>query len=166
MARKAAVIRKREGKPQNSRVRKIFNEYGIFLIFVLLIIVLSIARPNFLRPQNIMNVLRQISINGLLSIGMTFVILTGGIDLSVGSMLAFGGVIAASLASDAMGGTITHPMVAAGAALLAGLVLGSMNGALVAKFRLPSFCGNSWHAEYGPRIYFYLHRWYAHSTNR
>lgn len=139
MARKAAVIRKREGKPQNSRVRKIFNEYGIFLIFVLLIIVLSIARPNFLRPQNIMNVLRQISINGLLSIGMTFVILTGGIDLSVGSMLAFGGVIAASLASDAMGGTITHPMVAAGVALLAGLVLGSMNGALIAKFRLPSF---------------------------
>lgn len=139
MTRKAAVIRKREGKPQNSRVRKIFNEYGIFLIFVLLIIVLSIARPNFLRPQNIMNVLRQISINGLLSIGMTFVILTGGIDLSVGSMLAFGGVIAASLASDAMGGTITHPMVAAGVALLAGLVLGSMNGALIAKFRLPSF---------------------------
>ena len=116
-----------------------FNDYGIFIVFILLVIVLSIAKPNFLRPQNIMNVLRQTSINGLLSIGMTFVILTGGIDLSVGSILAFGGVVAASFASDALGSTIHHPLVAAGVGLLAGIALGAVSGILVAKWKVPAF---------------------------
>ncbi len=136
------LIRKNNRGSINTRgntFSNIFSGYGIFFIFFLLVIILSIARPNFLRPQNIMNVLRQTSINGLLSIGMTFVILTGGIDLSVGSMLAFGGVVAASLASDAMGGTVHSPFLAAAVALLAGLALGSFNGFMVAKFKLPPF---------------------------
>jgi len=128
-----------ESSGKRKKLVSIFSDYGIFFVLLFLVILLSIARPNFLRPQNIMNVLRQISINGLLSIGMTFVILTGGIDLSVGSILAFGGVIAASLASDAMGGSVQSPYVAAMAALLAGLLLGSFNGLLVSKMRLPPF---------------------------
>lgn len=124
---------------KRKKIVNILSDYGIFFVLLLLVILLSIARPNFLRLQNIMNVLRQISINGLLSIGMTFVILTGGIDLSVGSMLAFGGVIAASLASDAMGGSVQSPYVAAMAALLMGLLLGSFNGLLVSEMKLPPF---------------------------
>ncbi|MFA7672091.1 MAG: ABC transporter permease, partial [Sphaerochaetaceae bacterium] len=116
-----------------------FSDYGILFVFLLLIIILSIVKPNFLRPRNIMNVLRQTSINGMLSIGMTFVILTGGIDLSVGSILAFGGVVAASFASDAMGLTIQPPLVAALVGLLAGVGLGAFNGILIAKWRVPAF---------------------------
>jgi putative xylitol transport system permease protein len=127
-------------KSQNKKkILTILSDYGIFFVFLFLVIVLAIAKPNFLRPQNIMNVLRQTSINGLLSIGMTFVILTGGIDLSVGSMLAFGGVVAASFASDAMGGSIQPPLMAAGIGLVAGLVLGAFNGVLIAKWRVPAF---------------------------
>lgn len=117
----------------------LLSEYGILLIFIILVIALSVSTPNFLRTRNILNVLRQTSINGLLSIGMTFVILTGGIDLSVGSVLAFAGVVSASFASDAVGGFVTHPMIAMGIGLLAGAGLGAVNGLFVAKWRMPAF---------------------------
>ena len=60
--------------------------------------VFAIAEPRFLTPLNLFNVLRQVSIYGLLAIGMTFVILTAGIDLSVGSLVAFAGLVAAAVA--------------------------------------------------------------------
>lgn len=118
---------------------RILSDYGIILAFLVLIIALSFASPYFLRTSNILNVLRQTSINALLSIGMTFVILTGGIDLSVGSVLAFGGIVSASLASDAMGGQVYPPLLAASAGLLGGILLGTINGMLVARWRMPAF---------------------------
>jgi len=126
-------------KDRKINIGQILSEYGIVLAFLALIIALSFASPYFLRTNNILNVLRQTSINALLSIGMTFVILTGGIDLSVGSVLAFGGIVAASLASDAAGGTIYHPLVAASAGILGGILLGAVNGIFVAKWRMPAF---------------------------
>lgn len=117
----------------------ILAEYGIIFAFILLVVALSFASPYFLRMNNILNVLRQASVNALLAIGMTFVILTGGIDLSVGSVLAFGGVVAASLASDAIYGPVVNPFMAAGAGLLGGLLLGSVNGLFVSKWRMPAF---------------------------
>lgn len=117
----------------------LLSEYGILFFFVVLVLLLSVASPNFLRTRNILNVLRQTSINGLLSIGMTFVILTGGIDLSVGSVLAFAGIVSASFASDAVGGFITPPLVAISAGLVAGAGLGAINGLFVAKWRMPAF---------------------------
>ena len=126
-------------KTRSINVKYLLSEYGIVLAFLILVLALSFASPYFLRMKNIMNVLRQTSINALLSLGMTFVILTGGIDLSVGSILAFGGIVAASLASDAMGGTIYPPLVAAGAGLIGGLGLGAVNGILVARWRMPAF---------------------------
>ena len=138
-----------EHKPENTSVTRpgarrlsptyILSEYGIMLAFLVLVVGLSFASPYFLRTNNILNVLRQASINALLSIGMTYVILTGGIDLSVGSGLAFGGIVAASLASDAMSGTVYHPLLAASAGLLGGVVLGAVNGLFVAKWRMPPF---------------------------
>ena len=59
-------------------------------------------QPNFLHPLNLMNVLRQVSISGLIAIGMTFVILTGGIDLSVGSLVALAGLVAAYVAKGGL----------------------------------------------------------------
>jgi putative xylitol transport system permease protein len=85
------------------KIGTVLLEYGIYVAFFLLCVILAFASPYFLLPKNLINVLRQISINGLLSIGMTFVILTGGIDLSVGSVLAFGGIVGASLVSPSMG---------------------------------------------------------------
>ena len=121
------------------RLAALLSEYGILLAFLVLVIALSFASPFFLRPSNILNVLRQTSINAILSIGMTFVILTSGIDLSVGSILAFSGIVAASFASEAMGGAVYHPLVAAAMGLIGGVVLGAINGVLVARWRMPAF---------------------------
>lgn len=117
----------------------LLSDYGIVAVFLLFCAVLSVVSPYFLTGQNIFNLLRQVSVNGLLSIGMTFVILTGGIDLSVGSVLAFGGVVAASLASSAFGGKV-HPLfISLGAALLAGTALGGFTGAVVSKWKVAPF---------------------------
>ncbi|MGO8077501.1 ABC transporter permease, partial [Rhizobium leguminosarum] len=66
----------------------LIQEYGIFLAFLILVVVLSFSNEFFLNGGNISNVLLQTSINGVIAIGMTFVILTRGIDLSVGSVVA------------------------------------------------------------------------------
>lgn len=66
-------------------------EYAIIIIFIVLFAAMSIFAPNFLTGSNIANVLRQVSINGICAIGMTFVILTGGIDLSVGAIIGVSG---------------------------------------------------------------------------
>ena len=73
------------------------------LIFLIsLMIAFTIAEPRFLSPFNLFNVMRQISITGLLAIGMTFVILTAGIDLSVGALLAFAGLVGAAVAKGGL----------------------------------------------------------------
>src|SRR5215203_6608840 len=75
------------------------------LIFLLILMaVFAILEPRFLSSVNLLNVMRQVSIVGLLAIGMTFVILTAGIDLSVGSLLAFAGLVAAAVAKGGMEG--------------------------------------------------------------
>lgn len=123
----------------NAALAIITSEYGILIVFFVLVLLLTIVSPNFIRTRNILNVLRQTSINGLLSIGMTFVILTGGIDLSVGSVLAFAGIVSAGFASEAVGGYVAHPLIAMGIGLLAGATLGAVNGLFVAKWRIPAF---------------------------
>jgi ribose transport system permease protein len=75
--------------------RSILRSYGILIAFILLCIVMSVLSPVFLTLTNVRNVIRQSSIYGIMAVGMTFVILTGGIDLSVGSILALAGAIAA-----------------------------------------------------------------------
>lgn len=118
--------------------RRFFLDNVIFLTFFVLCVALALSNPQFLDVNNIKNVLRQISINGVLAIGMTFVILTSGIDLSVGSVLAFGGIVAATLASSAVAGE--YPLyLSLSAGLAAGLALGLVNGFLVAYARVPSF---------------------------
>jgi len=110
------------------------GEYGAFLALVLLVIVISCVSPEFRTASNFLNLLRQASFNGLIAFGMTCVILSDGIDLSVGSTFALSAIICAELI---MGG------VPAGLAilisLLAGTALGVVSGVLVTKGRLQPF---------------------------
>jgi ribose transport system permease protein len=115
------------------------ERFGIFvqqqgaLVLLVLVCVIATARYEaFLTPENLINVLRQNSMLGIVALGMKFVILTGGIDLSVGSLLAVAGVIAASLADRGIG-------VAVIAAVAATTVLGLVNGAVIAKARIQPF---------------------------
>lgn len=119
------------------------KKYGIFAVFVLLCVVLGIVSPYFFIEQNIVNVLRQASINGILAIGMTFVILTRGIDLSVGSVVALGGIIGASFATTSsiagVSGAPYPAIVAILIGVLVGLACGTVSGVVVSRFKVPSF---------------------------
>ncbi|HEY4391411.1 MAG TPA: ribose ABC transporter permease [Paenibacillus sp.] len=107
---------------------------GSLIGLVLIIIVLAISADNFLTVNNLLNVLRQVSINALIAFGMTFVILTGGIDLSVGSILALSSALTAGMMA---GGMDTWLAVLIG--LGAGTLMGAVNGFIVAKGRLAPF---------------------------
>lgn len=110
-------------------------KYGILIAFLVICILLSLATPYFLTSQNILIVLRQVSINGILAIGVTFVIITGGIDLSLGSVLALTGVVAAGFAHPD-----TYPlMVPIGLALMTGLVIGAANGFIITFGKVAPF---------------------------
>ncbi|MCX8522001.1 MAG: ABC transporter permease [Rhodoferax sp.] len=121
---------------RSAAVLHLLAEYGIVLAFVLLCICLSLANENFMTWGNWVNVLRQTSINGILAIGMGFVILTKGIDLSVGSLLAAAGMVAASMVT---GDSAASPGLALVAGLAVGAVLGAVNGLVVARLSVAPF---------------------------
>lgn len=114
---------------------RFLGKYGIIIALVLMVVTLSIISPVFLRFENIFNILRQISINGYLAIGMTFVVLTGGIDLSVGSIAAISGIMAASVARNHQYPVILAVVVGLGV----GLLFGFINGFIVARFEVAPF---------------------------
>ncbi|MEY8141196.1 ABC transporter permease [Falsihalocynthiibacter sp. CO-5D18] len=112
---------------------KLFRQFGTSVIFVLLILVASFQSDVFLTQGNAMNVLRQMSGIGIMAIGMLFVILTRGIDLSVGSVAALGAVSAAMLVQD-------YPVPIALIMVVGiGATCGLVSGVLVAFLRLPAF---------------------------
>ena len=107
--------------------------YGIVMTLVLLLAVVGIGNPAFLSQQNIFNMLSQWAPAGIMAVGMTFVILTGGFDLSVASAYSLCAVVAAYVGQD------NPPLVAFGAAILTGLFFGLVNGVLVAVVRINPF---------------------------
>ncbi|CAM4300701.1 ribose ABC transporter permease [Paenibacillus alkaliterrae] len=113
-----------------STLQKLGPLIGLLIITVILII----ASPNFLTVNNILNVFRQVSINALIAFGMTFVILTGGIDLSVGATLALSGALTAGLLNGGM-----DPLTAIIIGLVAGGVMGAVNGLLITKANIAPF---------------------------
>ena len=115
---------------------EIASRYGIIISFLALFLILSFVSNNFLTPINIVNVLRQVSINGVLAVGMTFVILTAGIDLSIGSILALAGAVAASMVT---GDNPVPAVLGVIVGVLVGTACGVINGGLVAYFRVPAF---------------------------
>ena len=131
---------------QKIDVKHILQKYGIVFVLILMIIGLSIAEPAFLSSSNIFNVLTQSSIFGIMALGLTFVIISKGIDLSVGSVLAFAGVVAASLGQAATATGKYYPqlgempvIVPILAALAIGSLCGGVSGFLIAKTRIPAF---------------------------
>jgi ribose/xylose/arabinose/galactoside ABC-type transport system permease subunit len=112
------------------------REVGIIIAFILLLIVLSILSPNaFAKPANLINILKQASINGILAMGMMFVIVSGGIDLSVGSIVALTGVVAASFAHPGEYPLIVPIILSA----VLGAIVGLVNGIGVAYGTIPPF---------------------------
>lgn len=113
---------------------QIYRKYGTVLIFVGICILASMLSPTFLTEANLTNVLRQVVVVSLLACGITFVIILGHIDVSLGSVLALCGVIAASVMS--MTGSI---VLAVAAGLVVGVITGTINGFVITFFRIPSF---------------------------
>jgi ribose/xylose/arabinose/galactoside ABC-type transport system permease subunit len=122
-------------------LRSILISYGIYLVLAALIILFAAIKPRaFLSPENIFNVLRQVSVVGIAAAGMTCVILTGGIDLSVGSTIGMVGVITALFISPGKGWGLGIPLGLA-AGMVCGIALGLANGFIVTKLRLPPMIG-------------------------
>jgi ribose transport system permease protein len=118
-----------------SRLSEILREYGIYIVLVVLVVGFSIVTPAFASLTNFILILLQVSVMGIISIGMLFVILSRGIDLSVGSILAISGIFAGLLAKQEF--TVVNAALAFGVPILLGLLCGVINGSLVAWFRLP-----------------------------
>ncbi|TWD98531.1 monosaccharide ABC transporter membrane protein (CUT2 family) [Neobacillus bataviensis] len=115
---------------------KLLAKYGIYIAFAILFVILSISSESFLTTTNIINILRQVSIIGIVAIGMSFVIITGGIDLSVGSIMALSAVVASSFAKADSSYSLIIPIMIG---LTVGLACGLINGVLVAKWKVAPF---------------------------
>ncbi|WP_299029934.1 ribose ABC transporter permease [uncultured Thermanaerothrix sp.] len=114
--------------------RAFVQRFGLAFSFLLLMLALTLLSDRFLTAANLINILRQATINGIVSVGMTMVILTGGIDLSVGSVLALAVTVGASLMKQG------QPVgLAVVAALGLGALLGMINGLMITKARIPPF---------------------------
>ncbi len=119
---------------QKKSIGAVLSQYFIIIIFVAVMAVLTILKPSFLSFDNIVNILKQTSIIGILSFGMMFVIISGGFDMSAGSNIAFAGVLAALL------GNGEYPLILALiVACIAGLAVGILNGIGITYGSIPPF---------------------------
>ena len=117
-----------------ARLGRALRRFGIVIAFALLVVILSLLSGSFLTVSNLLNIARQVSINAVIAAGMTFVILTGGIDLSVGSVLAVSGAVIAGLLSAG------RPLlVGIGAGLAVGAALGLLDGLVVTRGKVQPF---------------------------
>lgn len=133
MKSQTAILRDRTNWKE--KLSQLFSRYGIFLIFIGMVILMSFLSPAFLNVYNLMNVVRQISFIGIVAMGVTMVIITTGIDLSSGSVIALVSVVAASFAHPG-----EYPLfvpIAIGLAI--GALAGMINGTISAKGNIPPF---------------------------
>jgi ribose transport system permease protein len=119
---------------EKANYKELLGKLGPLLALIVLVVFVSVLSPDFLSLSNLMNLMRQVSINALIAFGMTFVIITGGIDLSVGSTLALTGAIIGGLIA---GGT--DPIIAMIIGVLLGFFLGAVNGLLITKGKIVPF---------------------------
>jgi ribose transport system permease protein len=131
----APLERKSVNAPSGyTKFTQLLGKSGLFGVLLLLCILAACISPQFLQVPNLLNVLRQMALYGIVSIGMTFVILTAGIDLSVGSILVIVAIIITQLLNSGM-----NPVFALAIGLIAGGVMGALNGAGVTLGRMPAF---------------------------
>ncbi|PUA38004.1 ribose ABC transporter permease [Paenibacillus elgii] len=117
-----------------NKIMYYWNQLGMLIILVLMCVLMAFITPNFMEVTNVINVLKQVSITAILAAGMTVVILTGGIDLSVGSTLALSGVLSVMLTNAGV-----NPVISMLAGAAAGYVVGAINGYFTAAVKLPPF---------------------------
>lgn len=119
-----------------STTRRLYsiNEFGVLVALLIMGVVMSLLSPYFLRPNNLINIIRQISIIGIIASGMTFAILIGGIDLSVGSAFAFSGCLMGLFMENGM-----NAWLAVAIGLIVGTLLGSIVGLLITRLDMPPF---------------------------
>lgn len=110
------------------------RELSIGMMLIVLVIVFSCASATFLKPKNIMNILRQVSLNGIMACGMTLVILLGDIDLSAGAVYFASGMTTAMMVTNSISFFLAIP-----GGILVGALCGFISGSLVARLRLPAF---------------------------
>lgn len=129
-----------ENKKIPSRVMKLFSKRGMGQVvtvtigLLVLIVVFGILNPNFFSNRNISNLLRQIAPIILIGIGQSYVLITGNIDLSIGSVVGMSCMISATLMTKGM-----NPWLAVGVTYIAALAIGLLNGQLISKAKLPAF---------------------------
>lgn len=126
---------KRETVLTNMKRKSRLSSGTLILILIVLCAALSLARPEFISSRNLYNLLRSTSVTGLVSIGMTFVIITGGIDLSVGSVVGLSSVMCGVLLKEQ--GWSTIPTLAVTIAIC--LMIGLLNGILIQYGKIPEF---------------------------
>lgn len=123
-------------------MNKLLRQFLPFVSLILIICILSVLEPDaFLRKSNFLNVLRRLSVNGIIAVGMTSIIISAGIDLSVGSMLALCGMVGAYTmiavgGADPQGGALVVGTIVG---VIAGTVCGLLNGVLITKLKLQPF---------------------------
>lgn len=147
--KKVVIVEEVASATSNDHVKTlkvIIGKYGIYFVLLLMVVAMSFASPVFLTGRNLMNVVRQVSVIGLISLGVTLVIISKGIDLSSGSVLAVAAVVAASLAQIPDWPQKMFPFlpvlpwfVPVIAALLIGMACGAINGTLIARTGIPPF---------------------------
>lgn len=119
---------------KNKNIIQYLQDYGSFIALIFLVIVIGAISPDFRTVNNFLSLLRQSAINGLIAFGMTCVILTGGIDLSVGSVLALTSIICAHTIKIGLPAPLSMLI-----ALIFGIILGTISGLMVTKSRLQPF---------------------------
>lgn len=117
-------------------IGKILGKYGVYIALLVLFIIMSIASSSFLNVTNLFNILKQNAVYGVLAVGMTFVIVTGGIDLSVGAVVAMAACFATKLAQEGAGVPVAGA-IAIG--VLAGILCGAFSGFFIAYANIPAF---------------------------
>jgi inositol transport system permease protein len=135
------------GEPKTFDLFDFLARFAPTIFLIALMAIFATAEPRFLSSINLFNVMRQVSITGLLALSMTFVILTAGIDLSVGSLLAFAGLVAAAVAKGGLASRFTVGAggvgygwgLAALAAIVVGLLCGYVQGVAVTRLKVPPF---------------------------
>lgn len=123
----------RKFKGAGSGLSAFAKQFGIWLVLLVLLVFFSIASENFLNSHNLLNVARQVSMLGIVSVGFAFVLLLGGIDLSVGSVVTLVNIVCAWLMVNAG----WHPAVAVVAALALSATIGFLNGWIIANIQMP-----------------------------
>ena len=118
----------------NIQKLKSFNFTNMTPVIVLLVlcVIMAVLSPVFLTYANLVNILQQITVNAVIALGMSVVIFTGGIDLSVGSVLAFSGIVLGQMIVN----NGIHPAIACLCAIFIGAVFGLVNGILISHFKL------------------------------